>query len=1325
MSLFSWIKNKFYEGKLSNAKKQVAKANYLKAEQILSSLLGKKPEAVIELSNIYVKRATDVKSLVDVLSKIDELKQYLSEENKEEYALILAGHIKTMQEKACFSFKHEKYEDAVSLVVSLRPFVKDKSFSNTIARYHAYLSFSKSLITPDYKKELSILSNYLKQYQDGCIDDIKIFVDKYAQKKRFVRAISLISEFISIYPELKKLGINQVIHVVDGKDFENSKYHKLSDFVSDEELKKAAADELLRLSYEVASKKDYHTAVLYDSFVAEFFSGDNQFNMDRCVHIACDIITRVLPEKVNDLFSLASQLNLTSEQISVLKDKVKEMFKVIGKAHKQHVTNDISLKNVQSALIALDDIEYLLEFTEKLYKEGCELIKCFYIEQKKKFISEQLSIANFDRAECEIKSLQGIDEEAETILVEIYYAKAQTLTDKQKLSLYCDIVNVIDGGKVQSSFDEKKNLVLEWLTEHVTHEYQTEHQEQAYAILELIKNQHRYWLPLYMYMRTQDNKNIKVLTQQIKHVEESINKLVDTVYNLKEYSLPCIQEFWDYYKDLIVKKSKSQPKEKALDSFKGLRNYLLQYVDSSIAQERITNISLQIVKLQWSFANENEAENEFEKAIKNYDEIKSENIASYAGRAELRSLICLLKAGKMEGEYISRAKNALRDIKSHEQLKEDLAYRLGLYFLKVCRADDAEEVFSKYLSEFDNNLKNMCQIARLQWAKSVVDKVNKELEGFVNNEVSAQEAENTIINLQYGSDLDDAERILGIEGTLSSVIESISKYVQRKSFEEEEYVSAIRHIINDNPKYLNNTTVFHNLFIASLGAIEHHQAYEEYLYQYDREDGTIERCIAICLTAIYTDNLFVKSLENTSWDDSYTFTIKDSLGGTSLYEYDDAPDNLNEDEPTDKNISIKEVQKSLLTRLEVAVRENYSEFESFLNEQKTALDNLVELRLDQSCTINCPCLARDNKDAFDSVKSAFDYELLQNYGTKEDVIALGVQFGFTDPVYANYKDAKVAVVKCKQSLSQSLTTIRTAFNRNTITSIKEYKKLYASLKAIVSNDINDAIRGGIDYIQFLDKYEIICKALNDSSLSFAFAQHANGEIVRRLNDKVLKLRDGAYMLTRVYLVAPGSEQVKQNLEGVLAAFVVEVEKRGHRVDKDKLDSIRSIADTTITNIIDEAQIQAQLSVIVDKVNNNEMEKYIALEKVYNMYSAKRLDKRICENLVTLCSMCIMEYIVGAHYRSYSVENILDRLNDNKSSMFNSCAKKLAQEYRTIWNQLPAETKILIQHGFNMNGATLNSKGEALKKGLEYLKRLGNVIDTPDNDIFSRLGRFGL
>ena len=37
MSLFSWIKNKFYEGKLSNAKKQVAKANYLKAEQILSS----------------------------------------------------------------------------------------------------------------------------------------------------------------------------------------------------------------------------------------------------------------------------------------------------------------------------------------------------------------------------------------------------------------------------------------------------------------------------------------------------------------------------------------------------------------------------------------------------------------------------------------------------------------------------------------------------------------------------------------------------------------------------------------------------------------------------------------------------------------------------------------------------------------------------------------------------------------------------------------------------------------------------------------------------------------------------------------------------------------------------------------------------------------------------------------------------------------------------------------------------------------------------------------------------------------------------------------
>lgn len=1304
MGLISWIKNKYYDNKLAYANKQVAKHNFSKAEELLTSLLGKQTQAVVDLSSLYVQRVTTVQSQVDTLNKIVALKQYVTDTNRERYTKVLSDYISTLQSNAAQLFDKKHYADAVIIIESLRPHIHTADFETQISRYHAYHTFSQSLIMPDYEQNLSATIRHLKQYESSCLDDMQSFIKQYAEKQQYVRAISLLTPFLSAYPQLKNTAINLIVQVIKGKDFDKSDYHKLSEFVTDLGLSQDAAAELVRLSNEAATHKDYKTAVLYDSFAAEFVS-DNQFNNNRCQHIADDICQRIATKEVPNLFGLAKRLKLSEQQIQVLKSKIREMIAVIVGNHNTFIRTTNDVNDFTSALSALDNTDYLLTTCHQLYTNGCTLIKTFLVQQKKQFIRQQIEEQNFDRAETETKSIVGIDEETETLIAETYYAKSMQADDAEaELHIYFEIVKLIDTGKILPSFDSKKDKILSDLAQLAQREYEQGDSEKAYTILNIISHQPKYWLELYITLRTEDNKKLNTLTPQIKHAEESIQVLIEKVHDLNTYETKYVLDFWTYYKSLIQKKTQSQPKDKAIDNLKQLRENLKQYLHPNLNNNYISEITQQLVKLEWALACEYEAEQEYDKAITLYENIKTENIAAYSGRSELRSLICYIKADKMDEALRSRAKDALASIKSHEKLKEDLAYRLGLHLLKLLRADEAEHLFTTYLGEHNADLLKLCQIVRIQWANSVVEEFNNNLKRLENNAMSASEAENFIINIDHSPDYYDAEKTFGKKDLFGSYTSLIRNYIFRKNFDEENYVAVVNDLLQ-KISYLNNNVDLRNLATAALGAIENKQAYIESFESQFVGEGNIELCISIVLTAIYTDSLFIKSLEHTSWDDPYTFTLQDCLGGTDTDDYDDIPDNINDNESSDKNISIREVQKTLLTRLEVAVRDNYPDYESFLNEQKNALDTLVELKLDKSCTIICPFLASKNKDAWNSVKDAFDYELQQNYGNEEKVIALGVQYGFSDDIYQKYKNAKTKADQCKQALKGNITTIKTAFSRLSV--IREYEELFASLKSTVSSDMNKAIQAKTDYKQFIDKYEVICKAVNENSLSFAFAQYANGEIVHRLNDESMKLRDGALLLTRVYLVSPSSVQVKENLQGVLRNLIQEIEEHGDQADKTALTNIQSIANPTITSFIEDAQVQAQLSVIVDKVNNDTMSNYDALKKVYALYNQKPLDKRICENLVTLCDMCIKEYIVQDDYKSSSVETILDQLNNNKSPIFRICAIRLAQEYRKIWNQLPLQAQMLIQQRYTFTGTTLNSKGLALKKGLQYYQKLSN------------------
>ena len=926
------------------------------------------------------------------------------------------------------------------------------------------------------------------------------------------------------------------------------------------------------------------------------------------------------------------------------------------------------------------------------------------LERKKQIIRQLIKEQNFELSEKEAKSLVGVDNEAETLLAEVYYNRGKyTSETSEKNECYYFVLGLCEDGKVNSSFKSSKEDVLKELVLISRNAYDSGKEKEAYEILDRIKGYQTYWLPLFIVLRNRDFSKVSSLGQKIKFEEDTISQISESVGNTKDIKDSSYYALWDCYIDLLYNKAKAQPKDKAIDSFIKLRTWLNTHCNSDYANEKNINLTKDIVKLEWSCAIELESDIEYDRAIALYEAVKSENLPSYKGRAELRSLICTVKSGNIDTIKEQRIINAL-NLKSHESLKDDLAYRYACYLLQSTRPGDAEQLLKKYLPNEDFLL-SLCENIFIKESEKYLLEFNQKIKSVIEGTMTVAEATQFLQDIeQYKSKI--SNRLTDTSAKFSTYKSKLESYILRGMFNEEQYDKAFDKLLSMYPRYIDSDNQFRNVAIAALGLVESGNA----------DGNVLKYAISVWLSAVYTDRLFVKSLDYTSWDDNFTFTLQGSLGKTGDYSYDNLPDNINFDAPVDnQNIAIKDVQASLSARMETFIRDNYPKYEQFFTDEKEALDNLMELNLDQDCIIASPYLATQLVNVSKSIKTAFDYEVSQDYGNKEDVLCLGVKYGYLDDEYFSYDCATRMVERCKSSISGNVTSIRSAFS--SLSSIRNYSKLYASLKSYISSRMNDDIKSKMDYKRFLDVYEIVCKAFNEAPLSLAFSNYVNGEIVQRLNDDKMQLRDGVGDMVRVYLIAPSSIQVKQNLEGMLAGLAVQAEQNNSSSDRSIVDNALLNTGNIFKSVVEDARIQAVLSKIVDKVNGGSMSRDKALKEVYELYKKNPNNDRICQNLVTLCDMCIMEYVIADKWGASSVKTILDSLNNNKSAAFNKHKGKLAKSYSDIWNQLDPSNRMLLM-GLNVPGTTLNDKGRALKAGLDYYKKLGDVRSS------SKLGGLG-
>lgn len=1245
MGLISWIKSKYYDHKLNNADSQLAKGNIEKAEEIFRSILGKQNDAVIHLANLYVVNSESKELKIRRLHDIEDLKEFVDEFNSSDYQKELNSHVSNIYHLAQQVFNSKDYSGAVSLFNSIRKYRGDQSeYQDREHRYKAYLYFYNSQTQSDYSSELSNCTKELGLIKSSKESDIRNIQQQLLSQKRFVRTIYLLLPFKSLSSDFKNSIIDCILQIISNNDCEIKNPKKISDICTDSEIALLAAHESASKAALLSSKSRYAEAVCFDTYAAEFLSNDNKFNNSRCTHILEEASSRANHEEISNLFTLATQLNLSESQISTLKDRTLQIASCA----------DI-LKGISICRLFKGEKQF-----DKLY------VKLSSKASKNGFSSELNT--------TELREVIGRISTSETL--------------SENLALFVDYIPAF-----QKEFFEIVNNL-----------YDNGNPEKAYKVCAKIEKSYSSWISLFIQLRNKDIAKTTGVVLSIKLYDNTFLKLKQVCPHLDEIKDSHYSDFWGKYIDIIIKKSASQPKEKAISSLCSIReDFAITAKSIASFRTNLDEMTGKIAKLRWQLAVELEEDSVFDKAIAQYDALRAENDASYVNRAKLRSLICNLKSNTVNVDIEETIKESL-ELKSFQALRDDLAYRYALYLLKSTRPAEAESILNKYLPD-ESTLLAICNNIFVKEAEDRLSEFNNKLVAIDNGTLTTEEA------IQFYQSFDSVvklitSRLSDTKSKFPSYKSKIEGYILLRLFNEEMYSDAFDKIRILFPNFIDNNKAFRNIAIASLGLLENGET----------DDKKIKLAISIWLSAVFTDKLFVESLDYTSWDDQYTFTLRNSLGDSHEYDYEELPDNVNYDEPIEnQNIAIKDVQNSLLTRVETIVREKYSSYESFYNNEKSALEGIIKLNLDEDFILASPYIAKSLKSVFESVSHALDYDYDQNYDNNEDVLNIGVIYGLKGEAYLDYSATKQMAENCCSSLKGSLQSQRVAFSN--ISRIRDFDKLYSTVKATVSTAMNDAVKNKVNYNTFLDQYETICKAMNETALSMSCANYVNGEIIHRLNDDTIQERDGVSYLVRIYNLAPSNIQIKQNLEAVLCSLARQCEESNNFMDVQALNSALRNTGGKFNTAVEDARIQGKLNAIVDKVNNNKMKNDAALKAVHELYVKCPNNDRVCENLVTICNICIHQYIIGDGYSS-SVGSILNKINNTKSATFKKHAKKLAKEYIEIWRQLPSDTQMLMSGMGVLTGKTLNSKGLALKSGLEYLQKLG---DAPDRTTSGILG----
>lgn len=1269
---------------------------------------------------------------------------------------------KTLNDKDILNYI--KAENLSNLIDGLEPFVP---YSSTFA--DAYLeSGTLSIDNASQDNRLSLFKRVWKHTPDVSLvekfacpsepiakDVISYFIDNtdsLTQKATFtsslLKMIKLFGDNFYILDTLEQLSKLQFLRRDIGKDIKADYIEVVDKLCKQAKIANKYKQELLARTYDL-----FGDNTIYNKYISTSISVVKEMTEK---DIALSEFSKVW-KKNQDAKLLAEFVNDKYPFFKEVTEFLVEWFTV----SKRLVATQ---KEFFDCIFAFKDYSYALDIFERLDAKGMNVhtpyvavilktIPTLEADGKLQLINRGLSkfadanlfqekhdVATFliingdlEKAKSVLQELIGHHKDAEPSLAWVAYKnykKVQSLDKKEEyltecLSFDTKHSNPFDQETYKPTFVKALKSFIDVIDKHV----KTDNIIEARRLCLSLKLYSSDWYEKYLVIVAGYLSKIAASNEIAASIYSCFDTLSANEVDIKKLNSDIIIGLWDSLFQAELTKALEMTYEDSTSHLQKLCTYVSENCYADKEKELLKNINSELVVIHKTEGYKQEGVGNIDKAISSYNRLSSIGDVRTKTWAKIRTTICQLKKGTSLNEedvlkvlsYVGFAKE-----------KKDLSYRYCIWLIKNTSAKNALDFIKEHLPNEDE-LIDICNNEYIVEAEASLAELNASIEDMTTGKMSLSDATKLASKID-SYDATISPYLENVHSKIISLKESIQSYILSKSFEEGDYKLALKLLKDTGVSWFLDDIYLRNVAIACLGIAE---------------NGLLNKLnykevISYWLTAVYRDQLFVQSLDYTSWDDSYTFTLDNSMGGSKDESFDTLPDNVNFDEAIEGSvISICEVQQSLLGRFEAAIESLDNFYRQFYDTQKDAMDSLVKLNLDHPCMIAAPYLANNTRKCINEIKGTLDYEY-DNYGN-ENILKVGLMYNLTSGVYGDYKTATTAIDDCSKAiLTKSVVQVNSAFCDSAIDSIREFPDLYSSFVANLQNALSSLIKDEADYKTVMSLFIPICRLINDSTIAYMFGNHINQCVVGELNDEKLDLATGLEDMVSVYEVAKNCSRLKDNIGNVIEAligkYVTEekstdlsalktvLSKTGREFEpnvektlteqvvmvaviSDHLDSIKGLATISanseslrlrLSHIKDEAEeasINLQLSQIVDKVNNNKILYYSALQKVYSLYEVHQNNKRVCENLCTLVGMCIREYVIPDKVGKSTVMTIFDKLKYNKSTTYKSCASSLREERENILGSLPYEARRLLTGG-TAYGSTLNAEGIRLKNALQ-------------------------
>lgn len=1256
---------------------------------------------------------------------------------------------KALLTEAANSYKQKNLSESLRLCDLVKPYLSNHEFCELYANVR-FDSIASKKITESTIKELSGVLDYAKKkLREKAIVDISCKGIEYARNffnsKDFASSLLVSQHFVDKYSDAKKIYVDSALGLYSLSSKEQSlvdpgtlcaclgeglalisglepflhysTYREKYSSLVEAELKKlaqkdsVAAQNLLQRAWKFAPTAQLIKAV----FCVGTEAGKRAF-VDFIISskdmLSSQAILNVFVDEIIKFSSFDTFVVKTLEKLLDQGKDVRVQYEKLILAYSRRATNkkeaieciQRALKRVRTNNLYSAKANYLRDYIESgIYDSAFALA-----------VAESL-VGGHGLAEVLIAHIL-LDESVKAPKDDIKEEKL-----RKALGFYKKHNTVFDAGAYEQLLPR-----IERLFSNLAKKIYPSNNSHAIELLYLLRDNNLSWYNTYATLFLDS-------IQKVQESEKLATEIFDVISRGNNRSTLLQGELWAKFVSVKMHIC-SKEENDAINEMSDLQNVIYSQCATTNKDELVKVVNKRLCDLLFSRGKKAEVGNLYDAAISDYEYILK--LAENFKDAKERLFICKLKSGQKILREDEEQISALLSHKSNRPSQRDLAFRWCIFLLSRGNFKMAESVSSTILDN-DSEILQICQEEKINSEQRKLDVLNKKIRQLNESVLSPEDA--ISLGRSLSKTLDEIKLIVQVSSQKSEVLkESIRLYAIEQFYKKGDALKCLGGLKVQDSTYLSDPIALRNIAIMSLIAAENGQLNKD----------NYKELLALWATAIYQQRIFVKSLDFTSWDDPYTFSLESALGKLDEVDDENLPDNVNYDIPDGSHVvSILDVQKSLISRMEKAIEDD-DVFLSFFSLQLEAMNLLASQDLDQPCVVVAPYLASISTKYMKEIEYALSYEASQYYDNWEEILKVGNLYGLAKGDFSRYssalklKDSIVLATKNKRNLAAACVGVST---------MKDFDSLFSEVVSEITTSMNKDIAQEVPYRTFDANFREAVRAVGDDTLTFLYSNYINQQAVKSLNEDMETLAQVSPVLFGVYEFSKCNPHLKRNVENIVEALIHNYITNGDDGNLPVLDKVlsstrefdpivvkalngsgsvpedmmillfssnekrfadlksrigrKSIAiqrqfDATATKV-GEMKLQLELSEIVQKVNNNSMCKCDALEQIYNLYRFHKDDARICQNLASLILMCVMEYIIQDKAGRKKVRTALNALKLNMSSTFRSNNSGIGQAYNMLWNQLPYNVRSAIQN----SPSTLNDQGKSLKEGLDYLNAL--------------------